>query len=276
MNEITKKNFDSLPEYEKPPLAEVICGTTYKPLDKFVASHMGILWGQFQPDYPKVEELAPLSSPIEIFQGQQIPTELEFTTVPPLPRQRFTSKDGNNVIQIQRDRFIFNWRKVNQDDSYPRYLKVIESFEEKLSIFENFLQSGNINVEPIQNELTYINQIPQGDLWETIQDIRNIFPKIDLSFNGLILKEPETTNWRISFVLPNNLGRLHTVIRTNAERVSDGKPLIMFELTVRGMNQEQSKLNRKAWFDSAREWIVKGFTDLTSEEIQNKIWERRK
>lgn len=274
MQETTTNEFNLLPEYENPPVTEVICGVTFKQLDGFLAAHMGILWSQFQPEYPRVEEVAPLVSPIEIFEGQELEAEMEFSNVPPLPREMFISQNGNNIIQVQRDRFILNWRKVREEDSYPRYVNVIQSFQEKLSAFENFVQVGKMKLEFLQYELTYINQISQGDLWQSVCDIGNIFPKVDLSFNGSILKEPEHANWRISFVLPNRLGRLHITIRTNAVRRSDGKPVLILELTARGMSQDGSLQSRNEWFDMAREWIVKGFTDLTSTEAQNKIWKR--
>jgi len=51
-------------------------------------------------------------------------------------------------------------------------------------------------------KLTYINQIPSAKiLWENVCDIKNIFHKLTLNFNGLILKN---ANWRISFTLPVN------------------------------------------------------------------------
>ncbi len=263
-----------LPEYEQPPINEVICGISFKPLDAFTASHMGILWGRLQPDYPRVEELVPLGSPIEIFQGHEFKPEFQYTPVPPLPREMFISTDENYVIQIQRDRFIFNWRKLKTTDMYPRYTQVTDQFEKRYSLFEEVATVDGDVPEPIQYELTYNNQIPQGDIWQSISDIGKIFPYINLKFNGLILGEPEFTIWRTSFVLPGKTGRLHLVVRTNGIRRSDNSPLIFFELTVRGIPTDISRQARKVWFDSAREWIVKGFTDFTSEEAQNEIWRR--
>jgi uncharacterized protein (TIGR04255 family) len=133
-----------------------------------------------------------------------------------------------------------------------------------------------MQILPLQYELTYVNQIPEGDLWNTISDIGKIFPKFDFSFNDcLVLTEPETANWRISFVLPNQIGRLYASVRTGATRTSDTKKVIIFDLTVRGIGSDNSSSNMNKWFDVAREWIVKGFTDLTSPEAHKQLWRRK-
>lgn len=270
----SKKN-KTLPEYDNPPLTEVVCGVSFQSLDGFIATHFGILWGIFQPDFPKADELAPLASPIEIIEGQNYEAKLDFIDIPPLPRQMFTSQDGRNVIQIQRDRFIFNWRKLELDDAYPRYEKVFSEFKNKLNSLNDFLINGEMQIIPTQYELTYVNQIEVDDFSQDSNDLIKIFPYFQTKIeNSLILEEPENINSRISFLLPNKLGRLYATIRTGATRKKDNKKIVIFDLTVRGFNSNNLD-DMDKWFEIAREWIVKGFTDLTSEKIQKEAWKRR-
>lgn len=274
---MAKKKITDLPEYDNPPLTEVICGVTFQPLNNLTATHFGIIWSMFQPEFPRVEEVAPLASPIEIFEGQALEGSLEFTDIPPLPRQMFISQNERNIIQVQRDRFVFNWRKVKLEDSYPRYDNVFSSFQEKLTTVKDFLSNGDIQLNPSQYELTYINQIPECDIWKNIDELDKVFPNFSLNFDSsLILKEPENANMRISFMLPNKMGRLHASIKTGATRRIDNKKLIIFELTARGIESNSNLDEMKGWFDIAHEWIVKGFTDLTSKPIQEELWKRRK
>lgn len=274
MQEINTRNI-SLPEYDNPPVTEVVCGVTFDRLEGLFAAHIGILWGLFQPDFPMVNEVAPLASVVEIFDEQLLDVQMGITDVPPLPREMFISRDENNIIQVQRDRFIFNWRKLRQEDSYPRYVNVVQSFHNRFEVFRNFIETANMVIMPRQYELSYINQIPQGDLWEKVSDLGTIFPNIHLAFDGrLVLTEPETAYWRTSFVLPNKLGRLYATVRTDAVRNDDKKPIIVFDLTVRGMANSDSLSDMHEWFDTARQWIVKGFTDLTSKDVQEKVWKR--
>ncbi len=267
---------NNLPEYENPPLTEVVCGVTFEKLDNLIAPHLGLLWQQYQPDFPRVEEVPNLPTPIEIFEGQTLQGQIEFSNAPSLPRELFISEDEDTIIQVQRERFAHNWRKLRVENSYPRYDNVIKSFQERFSTFENFIKNAGMEISPVQYELTYVNQIPEGDLWKKVSDIGNIFNKINFSFGeGLMLEEPESINWRISFVLPNQSGRLYAIVKTGAKRTIDDKEVIVFDLTVRGIGQDKSLSNMKQWFDVAREWIVKGFTDLTTSEAQ-KLWRRTK
>lgn len=263
-----------LPEYESPPLTEVMCGITFKPINGMTAAHVGVLWSSYQPDFPKIEEYAPTLSQIEIFSGQEFVPQLELTNVPPLPREMFISTDDNFIIQIQRDRFIFNWRRQTDLDSYPRYPNVIEKFEANYNVFKRMMAEGQIDNEIIQYELVYNNHIPKGDLWDSVGDIGKLFSFANTAIDGSLLSEPEHLNWRTSFALPEHSGRLHATIRTNSVRKSDNMPIVVFELTVRGMATGSSDEARRIWFDQAREWIVKGFTDLTSSEAQERLWRR--
>jgi hypothetical protein len=43
--------------------------------------------------------------------------------VPPIPRLSFANEQGNEMIQVQNDRFIKNWRKEGDGEQYPHYEK---------------------------------------------------------------------------------------------------------------------------------------------------------
>lgn len=274
---MAKKKSKALPEYENPPLTEVICGVTFQSLDNLTATHLGIIWSLFQSEFPRVEEVAPLASPIELIEGQTLEGRMEFTDIPPLPRQMFVSQDERNIIQVQKDRFLFNWRKFKLEDSYPRYDSVFDSFQKKLKTFQEFLSEGDIKLVPLQYELIYINQIPECEIWKNVEEIEKIFPNLSFKFeDSLILNEPENTNFRISFLLPDKLGRLHVNIKTGATRRVDNKKLVILELTARGISDDKDLSKMERWFDIAHEWIVKGFTDLTSDKMQKEVWKRRK
>ncbi|MGZ8394812.1 MAG: hypothetical protein ACXWWJ_08600, partial [Nitrospira sp.] len=105
-------------------------------------------------------------------------------------------------------------------------------------------------------------------------DFGKVFPDfIWRSDASRFLTTPEALNLRATFLLPDHAGRLHSTIR-QAVRRQDGKPILVFELMVRGIGQDKSQDAMWAWFDLAREWIVKGFSDFTSGEVQRGIWRR--
>lgn len=264
--------YKSLPDYESPPVVEVVCGILFKPLKGLMAPHLGILWEQFRSEYPICREAPPLTPVIEHFEDPPR-LKVEITELPPLPRTWFLDKNENRIIQVQRDRFHHNWRKVHEEDEYPRYPVMIEKYQEYLQQFELFIKEHDLgSISPLQYEMTYVNHIIQGEGWETANDVGTIFPDFSFRINASrFLSELETWNWRTSFVLPGNVGRFHvTILHTKGDE--SNPPKIILNSTVRGIDPEKSFPDSQKWFDLAHEWIVYGFADLTSDKIQREIW----
>ena len=273
---VTDMIAQELPEYENPPVTEVVCGLFFKPIQSLLAPYLGLLWEKFKSDYPLCREVAPLVPTIEQFDDTPS-VELALADTPPLPRIWFVHVKENGIIQVQRDSFLHNWRKVRPDDAYPRYHSIIEMFRDRLACFDIFLQENNLGkIIPQQYEMTYVNHIPLDEGWKERGDVGKVFPDVAWQQRAdRFLAVPEDINWRTSFPLPNREGRLHATLR-NAKRNSDGQPLLLFELTARGIGRDSSPEAMWRWFDMAREWIVHGFTDLTGHEIQQNEWGRRR
>ena len=120
-----------LPKFEKPPVIEVVCGIQFEPLTSLLAPHLGVLWERYKQDYPHCREVAPLAPVLERFEG--LPSvELQLSDTPPLPRTWFIHQDETGIVQVQRDRFLHNWKKVRDEDEYPHYEKVIGMFRDRL------------------------------------------------------------------------------------------------------------------------------------------------
>lgn len=266
----------ALPEYKSPPVIEVVCGVLFKPLEGLLAPHLGVLWERFRADYPVLQEQPPLAPVFERFDDSP-PIQIEIKDRPPLPRTWFVHQEENGIIQVQRDRFLHNWKKVRPSDEYPRYRSVIKMFRERLASFASFLDEVGLGkIEPQQFEMTYVNHIPRGDALQSLNEVAKVFPDFGWRDNeSRFLSHPEAYHWRTSFALPDNTGRLHTTIRS-AVRREDGEPILLFELTARGIGQDASEDSMWTWFDVAHEWIVRGFTDLTGNVMHKDVWKRTK
>ena len=264
----------SLPEYESPPLIEVVFGIQFRKLDKLLAPHVGLLWEKFREEYSTCRELPPIAPVVERFGGKG-ETEVEISEVPPLPRIWFERPDGTGIIQVQRDRFLHNWKTTGPGDEYPRYHSVSKRFLQYMEKFKNFVEESGLGVLNLtQYDLTYVNHILKGEGWEDLADLGSIFP--DFSWGkrkDRFLPVFSDVNWQSTVDLPEKSGRLRIGIRSG-NRQEDGFPLVRFELAARGVGSDKSEEGMRDWFDTAHEWIVRGFTDLTSEEIQEKIWRR--
>jgi len=265
---------DTLPHYDNPPVIEAVCGVLFRELSSMHAVHLGSFWQKLRDEYCQTREVAPLAPVIERFEGSSKPA-FQFTDVPPLPRTWIMTKTENALVQIQRDRFLHNWKKVATEDKYPRYDEVIDLFKKRFSEFQDFVAEQQLGkIQPLQYEMTYINHIPKGDGWEELTDVGNVFPDFNrMPQDDRYLPCPDQLNLRTSFQLPSKQGRLHVVIR-NAQKTDDSLPILLFELTARGIPEDSSLEAMWQWFDLAHEWIVNGFTDLTSSDVRKKIWKQ--
>jgi len=195
------------------------------------------------------------------------------TTGVPLPRIWFISKADNELVQFQSDRLYYNWRR--RGDDYPRYPSIIEKFEiakSQLDAFTDELQLGTIKT--VECELTYINHIPKGQGWESIDDL----PKLMQDFTWQkqkhsFLPAPANVAWQTRFPLPDGKGWLNVKLN-QAKRKVDNVPLLILELAAKGLGEKTTATALRNWFDLAHEWIVCGFADLTTKGTQETIWKR--
>jgi len=275
---VTVARSQNSPKYDDPPVIEVVCGVLFKSIQGLLAPHLGLLWEKFRPDYSECQEVAPLVPVIEKF-NESPEIELQLSDKPPLPRIWFLRSDGS-IVQVQRDRFLYNWRKIQPEVDYPHYPEVIDRFQKHLSTFRAFLSEYNLGVvEPLQYEMTYVNHIPQGLAWATMGDIGKVFPDFSWQTESpsgntpRFLSPPESVNWQTSFAV-SDMSRLHVHIQT-AQLRQGGLPVLRLELTARGIGANASLDTMREWFDFAHGLIVHGFADLTGYQVQRDIWKLR-
>lgn len=255
-----------------PPIIEVVCGVTFDTLNRLLAPHVGLFWGRRLSAYPECREAVPLAAQIESAEGTTMASE--FPDIPPLPRIQFLNASGDGMIQIQRERFHYNWQR-REGAEYPRFEVVFSSFEQNLGEFREFLGEFDLGeLSSRQYELTYVNHVAIGEGWDSTADIGAVFP--DLAWRrqeGRL--EPESLAWRSSLWLPDGTGRLHAAIRT-ATRTMDERRVLALELTARGMMGGASTDGMRKWFDKAHSHVVQAFEDLSSKELQKTFWGRVK
>lgn len=267
------KPVSELPEYKKPPVVEVVCGVTFEPLRRFLVHHVGFLWRKFSDEFPAVNEQATLPTVIEGYDGRPS-INLQPIQAEPWPRAFFAQQDNGDVIQVQRERFLYNWRK-RKNEPYPRFETVYERFVDALTVFSEFADEAKLgDIVPVQFEVTYVNQLNQGEGWTNWTDVGRMFSDAPaLKDDDRLLRNAEGVNWVSTFVLPEKTGRLYVVLRSML-RAPDQKPMLSLEMTVRGMPKDKDEKGMDAWFREARKWIVRGFYEITSERMQREVWKR--
>jgi len=181
------------------------------------------------------------------------------------------------LIQLQPDRFLFNWRFRESQETYPRYPEIAKSFHDYLELFEKFIGEANIGlIEPTIAELTYINILEEktSDVAATTELTDRIFRDFQWGTdNERFLPKPSTLNWVATFALPENRGVLKATL-ARGTRAKDKQPIVQFDLAASGQVNGQPRAEIDAWYALAHEWIVKGFVDLTKPDVQQKMWGR--
>jgi uncharacterized protein (TIGR04255 family) len=272
---VTRENDATLPEFTNPPVVEVACGVLFQPLVGFTLPYVGRLWEHYGTDkYPRCQEVAPVLPTIEKYDGTDSADMMSVQHVL-LPRTWFINQDDTALIQVQRDRFLTNWRKVRPSDMYPRFHTVIKDFTTNLELFTAFVTKYGLGLfSPLQYELTYVNHIVKGQGWDNLSDVAELLP--DYSWrnsNGRFLPACDRINWVTSFPLPHHSGRLHAKIYS-ALTAEGGQELIVIEMVARGIDAPPTNNSMSVWFDMAHEWIVRGFADITGSKTQQSIWKR--
>jgi uncharacterized protein (TIGR04255 family) len=256
--------------FDRPPVVEVLCGVMFGSLQRLQTAHVGMFWDLIRKDFPKVQEAPPMPTVIER-PAAVPPFQFEMSIGPPLARTWFCTADGHRLVQLQRDRFVYNWRRDSAEDGpYPSYDRVVVEFERSWSKFSQFVAREELGeIEPRQLELAYVNAIPVS----SIPDGHTLFVDHHRDASrGRFLPQPESFDWTTSYPLPEASGRLHMRMYTS-RALPTGAPFIRFETIARGIN-DAAVLGFRSWFNSAHVWIVNGFVDVTTSEMQA-IWGRR-
>jgi uncharacterized protein (TIGR04255 family) len=153
-------------------------GVQFKPLESFLTPQMGLLWDRFRKRFPKIEQQPTLAHEIErrgTLAQQQQPTFrfVEATSVL-TPRLWMISADGTELLQLQQDRFVRNWRRYHDGRAvYPEYVENLRPrFVDDVKEFLSFLKAENLgDIQFDQCDLTYVNHIEPSGVWTTAEDI---------------------------------------------------------------------------------------------------------
>ncbi len=164
-------------------------------LTNLKSAHIGLFWQRVRSEYPNVSEQAVIPPVFETFgiPSPQAPLiQIETFLSPPLPRYWFEFPNSPDLLQIQHDRILHNWRQqADNSRVYPRYETVKISFEKDLEAFRQWLSDEQIGeLRRNQCEVTYINIIPLPKERADHSYMESITP---LSAGGIQRKSPEQT-----------------------------------------------------------------------------------
>ncbi|PWT80592.1 MAG: hypothetical protein C5B44_05175 [Acidobacteria bacterium] len=267
-----------LPEFSRPPVTEVLISVEFVPIMNWQTPHAGLYWSKIRDRYPLTEVHPPLFPQLDLPSGdifQTPPPRFEFLTPgADTNRMWFLSQDKTNIVQVQRDRFVINWRSVTGAETYPRFDAAVRpTFLREWAAFLEFLNEASLGVPEIKFcEVSYINDVVKGTDWGELDEAMTFFSFISSKQDRAALGSLETINIAGAFNMPGESGRLNFTLM-HALRQRDRAQIIQFALSARGRPATQSHNDMLAWIGAGRECIVRGFAELTTTKA-HKHWGR--
>ncbi len=266
-----------LPEYADPPVVETVLGVQFERLPVFTNAHLGAFWKSLdQKEWIEVADAPAVPPQFERFSEAAKwarGVSLQLTPIAP-GRIQIKNAAGDRMLQLQNGRLHFNWLG-GTGTQYPRYEAVRKGFATSYEWLDAFIREGKLGeLRANQWEVTYINQIPQGSVWQTVDDWKFFLPLRGVpTVDGTIVGEDFEGQWH--FVIPPQRGRLHIQWQHALSALPD-KPeqeIVQMTLTARGplagdVEGFQAVLDG---LDLGREAIVKAFEALMSKEA-NQRW----
>jgi uncharacterized protein (TIGR04255 family) len=271
-----------LPDYGAPPVSEVVLGVQFNSLDRLMTPHFGLIWEQFRDRFGIVEEHPPLDPVFETFPEKGTAAvagafNIQMMTSVPTPRVFFLSGDRSELLQVQRDRFIHNWRKTEAADHYPRYERLAETFSTCYREFDALMKREKVGqIVANQCEIIYVNQIPllQGET--TVAAFERIFGRLTVTVDLEDVGKPEDARFMIRYVMRDRdkaaIGRL--MVSAEPAMQADGTNVVQLTLVARGRPMSADANGIIEFFDAGRRLIVRSFTNLTSKKMHQE-WGRR-
>lgn len=263
-----------LPSYDRPPVAEVAVGTGFERLPAQATVRFGAFWDAFLSEsFPTVQEHPPYIAPVERFGTSSFAPELTLQLMQdfPSPRFWFLNKAEDELLQLQPDWVSCNWRKVQPDAEYGRWPSRRQAFKSFFELLDRYLVGVGLGpLIPRQCEVTYINHVLPGAVWQDHNELHKILKLVNSIDAGVIL-DPEQAQVRFNFAIPDetgeHIGRLH-IAAVPAYLDMNKTPIYRLEFTARGAPIGEGLEGVLAFLDRGREAIVTTFAAVTSEGIQ--------
>jgi uncharacterized protein (TIGR04255 family) len=272
-----------LPAFGKPPVGEVVLAVHFDPPLKLQVFSISQLWEKWRGRFPSVQEhpeLPPL--PDELSRGPVAPA-IEFQVVDVTgaaspPRFWFLNETGSELVQVQRDRLVHNWRRLDPDSPYPHYENLRPAFRDDLIDFQAFLaesQAGKFS--PYQCEISYINPIQIGLGLEDFGQLHRLIAPWSGQFSEPFLADPESVSIAVRFLMTDTSGKTAGRLHISANPVQsqvDGTSAVLLQLAARGRPYDQSIDGVLQFLDLGHDWIVRAFAAITTPEMHD-LWERQ-
>lgn len=248
------------PDFLHPPVVEAIIGVQFEPIVGFTFAHFGLFWQHIRRQYGKIEFREP-SPPIP-----------QYANVPPfLPlRAWFLDDSGAQLVQLQNDRIVYNWRKAGKAE-YPHYDNMRPVFESLWQTLMTFLNEEGFSIPGAAFcEVTYINHIG-------LEGIKAISPRLNESFLMLpsdppsIAKDAGLAEFMETLQVPPDQIQLRLALAS----ISSPEQISTLQFQISALSKLATSESESVFtsLDACHRLAVRAFVEGTSETL-HQLWGR--
>ena len=259
----------SSPAFEKPPVIETALGIQFKDLPKFDVIHFGLFYETVRDRFPTFQYESRLGKMVETFPRKPLRNLVGIRKGARAERVMYIDENQESLLQIQQDRFGFNWRKIGEHSPYPRYQQCSQQCLEEFENFRDFCDRNNLGIVQVDLcEVVYVNHIYPDKEEDLIDLFEAVFSGLQWSHSTDFLPRPEVAAMHRAYVIGHNQGRLTVEVSLAADEA--GRELIELKMIGRVLQKPQKAVSET--LQLAHDWVVKGFESITDETIRKDRW----
>lgn len=250
------------PQFDHPPVVELVLAVEFVPSSELSTLRMLQLYMQtWSATYSRILEQPPLPpagpEPGNLLAGAGLRLSVGASPI----RLWMLSDDESQLLQLQYDRLILNWRRADGAD-YPSYSALREQVAER---WADLLNGTEAPLQPVVVEATFVNRVQVPGGWGSLGDVLASIASPQMP--GL----PQFAQVQfVSSLSPADGGPGRVLVTANAGEGTLADLTISTRLTVTDPNTGSSVLER---LDRAHDIGVATFVSLTPDAKQTE-WGR--
>lgn len=264
----------NLVQFDNAPVVEMLAGLYFTRVAGWDLLDFGLLWQKLVSRYSQHEFKTPIVG--DVAQLGQIAAALQKQDLGNFPvRCWYIDNEQAQLLQVQDNCVIHNWRKVQNAEAYPGYDQIRSRFAEDWRIFCAFLKERGLDRPDVWKcDITYIDHFERGSEWKNFTDL----PKIYRLWRGMeaegTLSNLEFAAFSVNYALAD--GKIRLLFSSQPTvRATDGKEVIQLTVTATGRPASSDLGDILSWLDVGHKALIHGFIDFTTPEIQD-YWRRTK
>lgn len=243
------------PKFSNPPLIERVVTIVFEKLAAFSIGDYGLYWQKIRDEFPTSEAMPLIMPEFEQFGSFKLSQpKLHLLPEDALPRAFFRNAEKGELIQLQPDRFSFNWIKTSPEHCYPHSEAVLARFFALFDTFAGFAAERQLgDIVPVQCEITNVNVIPVTDVGDSFVDFATVVKLPELSSSASFLPLESQVAGAKHLILGDSgeaIGRVHSIGQPSL-RLATNELAYRLDIVARGAPLGPGLNGVECFFDKA-------------------------